>query len=421
VNAYAKGCGQTEVELPLNDYPRITAFSDGEVHVRSFAASDHVTRSLNLRWVDDAEWVKALRDKLTEGGCAAVICSTVGRAQEVFQRLQKEFSESDLGLFHGRFLFIDRERIENNCLEMFGKNSQSRPKRYVLVATQVIEQSLDVDFDLMISDLAPVDLLLQRSGRLHRHTRENRPSLLKTPTLWVVAPTIDPVGKAYFAETGIIYNRHILLRSWLALRNKVSVQLPVETDELIESVYNLNAPIPEGLEPIHQQDWESSLADYQQGETHKKITQANAVKLPPALLESHPADFTRQGEEDDDNAIAKVTRLGEPTVTTIFLQQTDRGLVLPGTEESVDLERSPNLATIRRLLEHSTRIGKRGLVQALIAQPNPPTWASALLRYCRYVVVNVGGKTQVGSWDLELDPLRGVVIEKTSSEAIKQF
>jgi CRISPR-associated endonuclease/helicase Cas3 len=85
----------------------------------------------------------------------------VARAQAVFSRLQAYFSEPELGLFHGRFLFKDRERIEADCLDKFGKDSKNRPHRYVLVATQVIEQSLDVDFDLMISDIAPIDLLLQ--------------------------------------------------------------------------------------------------------------------------------------------------------------------------------------------------------------------------------------------------------------------
>jgi CRISPR-associated endonuclease/helicase Cas3 len=416
INAYAKGCGQTDVELPLAEYPRITAFANGKVEVSAFAASEQVTRSLNLYWVNDAEWMTELRKKLSEGGCAAVICSTVGRAQAVFQRLQQDFANDELGLFHGRFLFIDRERIEKQCLQQFGKDSQERPKRYVLVATQVIEQSLDVDFDLMISDLAPIDLLLQRSGRLHRHSERdsNRPQQLKAPTMWVVQPTLDKEGKAQFADAGLIYNRHILLRSWLALRNRSSVQLPVETDNLIESVYHLDATIPEGLELVHQQDWESSLADYQSGETSQKIAQANAVKLPPALENSHPADFTRQGEADDDNAIAKVTRLGDPTVTTIFLQQTDKGLVLPGTIHQIDLNQSPNLATIRGLLEHSTRIGKKGLVQTLMAQSNPSKWSSALLRHCRYIVLNAEGKAQVGQWELEVDPRQGVVIEKVN-------
>ncbi|MBW4550451.1 MAG: CRISPR-associated helicase Cas3' [Aphanocapsa sp. GSE-SYN-MK-11-07L] len=412
VTAYAKGCGSSEPDLPAAEYPRITAFSAGTVAVQSFAASEHVTRSLNLQWVNDKEWIAALCDQLSEGGCAAVICSTVGRAQEVFQRLQGDFAKDELGLFHGRFLFVDRDRIERACLEKFGKTSTTRPHRYVLMATQVIEQSLDVDFDLMISDLAPIDLLLQRSGRLHRHTRAYRPEKLNSPRLWVVSPTINQAGKADFGASGWIYNRHILLRSWLTLRNKTSVQLPAETDALIESVYHLEAAIPEDLEPVHLQDWESSLADYQVGETSKKIAQANAVKLPPASEEAHPSDFTRQGEADDDNAIAKVTRLGEPTVTTIFLQQTGQGLVLPGTEQRINLNQVPNLVTIRGLLEHSTRIGKRGLVQALIAQSNPAKWTSALLRHCRYVVLNAEDKAQVGDWELALDPKRGVVIEK---------
>ena len=412
LTAYARGCGVSEVEVPQAAYPRITAFSGGEAQVKSFAASEHVCRSLNLNWVNDQEWGSALRDKLQDGGCAAVICSTVGRAQEVFERLQSQFKAEELGLFHGRFLFVDRERIEKKCLEQFGKESKNRPKRYVLVATQVIEQSLDVDFDLMISDLAPIDLLLQRSGRLHRHTRDRLPRL-KDPTLWVVSPTVEATGKAKFAESGIIYDRHILLRTWLTLRDKTFVQLPEEMDELIESVYQLDSPIPEALEPIHQEDWQASLDDYQIGEKSKKIALANAVKLPPALSDSQPADFTRAGEEDDDNTIAKVTRLGEPTVTTIFLEQTPAGLTLPGTEKVIDLKKIPDLEKIRGLLGSSTRIGKRGLVNELIAQENPSAWTSALLRNCRYVVLE-DGEAQVGKWRLVLDPLRGVLIEKAS-------
>jgi CRISPR-associated endonuclease/helicase Cas3 len=279
-----------------------------------------------------------------------------------------------------------------------------------LVATQVIEQSLDVDFDLMISDIAPIDLLLQRSGRLHRHTRD-RLSRLKDPTLWIVSPMIDSVGKVQFAESGIIYDRHILLRTWLTLRDETFVKLPDEMDDLIESVYDLDTVIPDYIEPVHQDDWKTSLTDYQTGEETMKIAKANAVKLPPPLIDSEPSDFTRAGDDDDDNTIAKVTRLGEPTVTTIFLQQTQQGLVLPRTGKVIDLSKFLDLEKIRGLLEHSTRIGKRGLVQELIAQKNPTTWTSALLRNCRYVILE-DGEAQVGKWRLVLDSLRGVLITK---------
>ena len=414
IAAYAKGCGYADPELPQANYPRITAFTAGETLVKSFEASDHVRRSLNLHWVNDAKWAAELREKLVDGGCAAVICSTVGRAQEVFGQLQQDFAEDELGLFHGRFLFIDRERIEKDCLAKFGRDCPTRPYRYVLVATQVIEQSLDVDFDLMISDMAPIDLLLQRSGRLHRHIRYYRPERLKEATLWLVEPTIDPANTVQFGETRFIYNRHILLRTWLTLRNKTCIQLPEETDPLIESVYQLDIPIPEDLESVHRKDWENSLADYLVGETSKKIAQANAVKLPPAIHENHPSEFTRQGEADDDDAIATVTRLGEPTVTTIFLQLTPSGLTLPSKSSPINLNEPPNLARIREFLEHSTRIGKRGLVAELLKekQKNPKSWTSALLRHCCYVELNEQGIAQVGKWTLELDKQLGVVIEK---------
>jgi CRISPR-associated endonuclease/helicase Cas3 len=412
VNAYAKGCGVAEPELPKADYPRITAFTPAGLQVKSFGASEHVRRSLNICWVEDDDWAKKLRDQLTDtdGGCAAVICSTVARSQEVFGRLQDHFADEELGLFHGRFLFTDRERIEKDCLQKFGQKAGHRPHCYVLIATQVIEQSLDVDFDLMISDLAPIDLLLQRSGRLHRHTRDQRPINLRTPTLWVVAPSIDEQGKVQFAETGFIYDRHVLLRSWLTLRDRSNIQLPEETDRLIESVYDLEAAIPDNLETIHSNDWQVSLDEYHQDRAVQENT-AKKVQVPPARAENKPEHFTRRGEEDDENSIAAMTRLGELSITTIFLRRTEAGLVLPTTGEAIDLTRSPNLETIRKLLEHSTRISKKGLVNALLAQENPKPWTSALLRNCRYIEVDVQNTAQVGKWRLVLDKQLGVVIE----------
>jgi CRISPR-associated endonuclease/helicase Cas3 len=417
LGAYAQGCGVAEPELPLEQpYPRLTCFTPKTgVEVTSFPASPHVTRSLNLHWVNDEEWMAVLQEKLAAGGCAAVICSTVGRSQAVFERLQQQFAAEELGLFHGRFLFIDRERIEQDCISKFGKPGDAttqRPHRFVLVATQVIEQSLDLDFDLMISDLAPIDLLLQRSGRLHRHAdRKTRPAKLEKPTLWVVEPQLDATGKADFAESGIIYHRHILLRTWLTLRHQTFVLLPDRMDDLVESVYHLDAPIPETLEPVHQQDWERTRKDYLTGETAEKIAQANAVKLPPARADHKPHEFTRQGEEDDDNTIAAVTRLGEKSVTVIFLRQTADVLVLPSSGEEIALNHAPDLPTIRALLAHSTRISKKGLVEALLRQENPKTWTSALLRHCRYVTLNTQDRCQVGKWELSLEAERGVVIK----------
>ena len=414
LNAYARGCGCTEPELPKADYPRITALTQGNVEVRTFEASRHVRRSLQIRWVNDDEWIAGLQQLLKDGGCVAVICSTVGRAQKVYQRLQDYFPIDELGLFHGRFLFVDREQIEADCLNKFGKEieqTSNRPYRFILVATQVIEQSLDVDFDLIISDLAPIDLLLQRSGRLHRHERD-RPNSLKQPTLWLVKPTLNEKGKAQFGEAGSIYDRHILLRSWLTIRYKSAVQLPEETDRLIEAVYDLDTIVPAALEAVHAEDWQKSLELYKHEERDLKRTKANKVKIPPPVEEIDPADFTRQGGTDDDNAIAALTRLGQISVTVVFLQQTESGLMLPRRRQQVDLEHEPNLDQIRELLAHSTRIATRGLAEKLIAQLSPKTWKSALLSHCRLVILNAEGVVRVGEWQLQLDEQLGVVIER---------
>ena len=138
--------------------------------------------TLQLSWEvgrDPAEILAYLQQELTAGGCAAVICNTVRRAQDIYRILDDarqngllDIPKDDLILFHARFPPVWRQEIEQTVLDKFGKNGH-RPHKAIVVATQVIEQSLDLDFDLMLTDLAPVDLIIQRAGRLHRHQRPN--------------------------------------------------------------------------------------------------------------------------------------------------------------------------------------------------------------------------------------------------------
>ena len=102
------------------------------------------------------------------------------------------------------------------------------------MATQVIEQSLDLDFDFMFSDVAPVDLVLQRAGRLHRHERGKRGD----PKLWLIKPGEKPDGTPDFGKSEYVYARYILLCSLLALRHenaqpRAVIELPSNIDDLI--------------------------------------------------------------------------------------------------------------------------------------------------------------------------------------------
>src|SRR5450756_289471 len=101
-------------------------------------------------------------------------------------------------LLHSRFPFEEREAREQRTLKRFGKPGDAvRPVRAVLVATQIIEQSLDIDFDLMISELPPIDLLFQRAGRLHRHERGWR-TTGEMPTLGLIETPLTAEGAPDF-------------------------------------------------------------------------------------------------------------------------------------------------------------------------------------------------------------------------------
>ncbi len=137
---------------------------------------------------DRAASVALALEAASRGASVAIICNAVDSAIAVHAALAMAGHPAErLTLFHARFVVGDRMAIEQRVLRLFGPQSQPQVRAgQILVATQVVEQSLDLDFDVMISDLAPVDLLIQRAGRLWRHQRSGRP--VDAPVLNVVSP-----------------------------------------------------------------------------------------------------------------------------------------------------------------------------------------------------------------------------------------
>jgi CRISPR-associated helicase Cas3 len=181
VRAYDSGRGAETVALPEDPgYPVVVASG---MPARAVPAGG-AARAVRLdRLPDDLDVLAGLlRAALAGGGCAVVVRNTVGRVQETADRLVEIFGADEVTVTHSRFLACDRARLDTDLLRRFGPPGPGveRPARHVVVASQVVEQSLDVDFDLMVTDLAPVDLVLQRTGRLHRHDRP-RPAGLEQP------------------------------------------------------------------------------------------------------------------------------------------------------------------------------------------------------------------------------------------------
>ena len=158
-------------------------------------------------------------------------------------------------LFHDRFAMCDRLAIETDAVRRFGKNSGAAERRgKVLVATQVIEQTLDLDFDLIVSDLAPLDLLLQRAGRLWRHTHRKRP--ISGPQILVLSPDPDgPIVADWLGPqargTSVVYSDHgVLWRTARVITHQSSSKVPDDVRGAIEAVYaSDDADIPPALQP----------------------------------------------------------------------------------------------------------------------------------------------------------------------------
>jgi CRISPR-associated endonuclease/helicase Cas3 len=170
-----------------------------------------------------------LTDKLSGGGSVAIIMNTVKSAQKTAQILREQFGD-DVMLIHSRFLPEDRSEKEKYIKSMIGKNGKFKSsERFIVVGTQVIEQSLDIDFDLMITQIAPMDLLLQRIGRLHRHDRK-RPEKLKSPICAVLDSEDD------FKSSEIIYGKYLLQKTGSLLSDFIT--LPDDIPVLVNKVYS---------------------------------------------------------------------------------------------------------------------------------------------------------------------------------------
>ncbi|MGW2964946.1 CRISPR-associated helicase Cas3' [Streptomyces sp. NPDC001220] len=271
VDAYRRGAGFTEPSQVSPAYPGwlFAGARTGTVaRVRAVGTARSRTLDLSLRpvgWdVKDTSTVlradgrrSALREVLAPvaayGGTALVCCTTVAEAQRTFRDLQQAFPdlarrEGGIRLLHSRYPGLLRQEITAACEAAYGKPAPHLPAAHrpasVLVATQIVEQSLDFDFDLVVSDLAPLALLLQRAGRGRRHARgaRGRPAWAaaeERPALVVLEP-VDSAGATDPPRSwGDVYDHGLLLRTAALLRDKTAsgVAVPGDVQDLVDAVY----------------------------------------------------------------------------------------------------------------------------------------------------------------------------------------
>ncbi|HZK04501.1 MAG TPA: CRISPR-associated helicase Cas3' [Actinomycetaceae bacterium] len=200
----------------------------------------------------DEALVGLVGDALSDGGCVGVIRSTVANAQATAQLLQENLPGTQVVLAHSRFTSEDRAGRDAELLRLLGKGpGTSRPTRCVIVATQVIEQSLDIDLDYLITDPAPMDLILQRIGRLHRHAGRERPPRLKEARCTVLVADTQSVPWQIDGGTKAIYGASAVLRMLGAIATaggELTVALPGGIAELVTRAASDSPHLPDSWE-----------------------------------------------------------------------------------------------------------------------------------------------------------------------------
>lgn len=401
-------------ECPSAGYPQVTTARPGEGATVSSSLGPAPT-SISLEKLPAPEdgsldhAAQAIASRISRGGCAAWICNTVDAAQRAYQTIRRVLPDDcEHLLFHARFPTGQRLEIEQKALEWLGKDGK-RPQRAVLVATQVVEQSLDLDFDLMVTDLAPVDLVLQRAGRLHRHQRA-RPAGLESPTLlWIDPPVQDELP--VFGTSGYVYEPVVLLRSWMALRERPEVNLPADVPALVERVYTEEQP--DTREPFR-----SALAAAQRDfDRRRDEHQLKAIGVEFVTPTGIDELFRIQEFLDDDETAAvhqslrAQTRLTRPSVTIVCAARTEAGLeLMDGT--LLDLEQDPQGAVVRAIRLSSVTIQRPEWVKHFSTQSVPGPWRRrGVLRNCRIAEFDRGTLAVDGlRTRLELSPELGLVV-----------
>lgn len=273
---------------------------------------------IELKLIDDSpeSVLNVLEPLANDHGCAAVICNTVGRAQEMHAFLSEQFGEEHVILTHSRFTATHRAEQEEILVSKLGKKAHyskadgedsSRPHRLIVVGTQVIEQSLDLDFDVMVTDFAPVDLVLQRMGRLHRH--DSRSSSERTPAYrkpvcyvrgvetfgsHVEAPDFPRGSKA-------VYEPMILLSSYAQLLPHFDgepIRIPADISPLVQTAYqeNASAEIPSAWAEV----FESAKQEHKKGKDQAEVRAEGYLLCAPQRAQYTMADCMNRLLKPDD-------------------------------------------------------------------------------------------------------------------------
>lgn len=336
-----------------------------------------------------------LRPVVEDGGTALVCCTTVAEAQHTYRDLHAAFPElaaheGGLRLLHSRYPANARQEITAECQSVYGKprdsrdTAQPRPAS-VLIATQVVEQSLDFDFDLVVSDLAPLAQLLQRAGRGRRHERgpKGRPSWAfpeDRPRLVVLDPFFGEDTEATPRSWGTVYDAGLLKRTSLLLAAETEgIAVPGDVQRLVDAVYAED--FADGLDEAVRQELSRLDAERQAGELAEEQLAAMVGICAPADVagDLHRLSDKKPGVTEE----LLTTRLGADTGRVLCLYEQDNGKLTLDEAGALRIpeggRRGPSHTELAQIMAHVAPVPGRWLRGDATGHPAPKSWDKQLL------------------------------------------
>ena len=348
-----------------------------------------------------------------EGQCVLVVRSTVAAAQATYRAIRRSAPHmvpgEEVEIIHSRMPRGDRDRRSSEALRRLGPSMQDRPKRHVLVATQVVEQSFDVDFDVLITDPAPLAALLQRSGRVRRHRPPTDGDHVSTTVLWAVNDKNEPDYWSPIYSRAELMAAHACITSAGTQTERI-IQVPEEVPGLVERA-DIEAEEQFQFADDDVDDAaESTLAQLVRIDAEKSI--ASNWVIPPPRADAPLHKLT--GSLDTDETHPGTRHQAQSVSVVPCVASADGWMLADGTEIGLSPERRPTVATIRKVFEASIPV----------SYPNP-AWAGELPRLsgawnrtpmAQARVLDVSaGPYRIGPWHLEVDPQGGLVIAKEAA------
>ncbi|WUC97815.1 CRISPR-associated helicase Cas3' [Streptomyces sp. NBC_00525] len=441
VDAYLSGAlGTADVHQPVPEpagYPCVTVAYGVEGRAvaetsREAVPSWRASMPVELAWLPDtdvsgAQVVRAVRESVADGGVVLVVVNQVDRAQAIHDGLREAGFDGELHLLHARMCAAHRADRTAECLRLMGpKAGSDRPERMVVIATQLAEQSFDVDADVLITDLAPTDLLLQRIGRLHRHSGTRRPDTHRVPRVLVTGAAAGQDGVPRFLKASEeIYGRWSLLRA-AALVEEAAGSLSAAPDARSARTrgngWSIPADVPElvarayGGDGVCPADWhETEALDQWQAKERQREDEAGEFLLCrqrewafPTLEGLHYADSRVATQEQLD----AVVRDGRPTVEAVIVHRVPGGYrAYDGTWLGIHGEVDDDEVT-DRLMGGIIRL-PAGLTEAAQAELRPlPAWVNRpWLKYRPALVLEEDGTAVLGTHKVSYDDVLGLLIE----------